>query len=475
NLATVLLLVVRHDDLRSQSATVLGKLGDGAIVLPIVTAVRDPDADHLAGDIDALASRMRGVAINSQILRPIIVPDFAIEGRDEAAVGQAAVASIAQRLQSVLDDQWSGDQRKQIRLRALEERFTTALGSLLQDQLPRLTHAVQQLRSAAAKLPHDVAQSLIGDDNQMQTTIRWRLRLSLLSNTSMLCFPYRSLLGTLHLTNGAWDRLLMSLSGSLPSMVGTVWVSARNLMAGNTAQQDSQTALQKRAEAAATERLGPLMFQLRDSVERLRSSQRLAGEPTRAADQRATDRRGTINAESIMTVDVDQMGRLNPADLLGLDSLQQHSHKLMDQAITRGGAGRWFATLAGLLGTLIFWALLTAPIVQMYREYLGAAFDSVSAAGGKIDSYPHPSAAMVMTCIMLSALPTALYAIVVMWSVQRLGRVKQIQDELEQSHRDTIDRMTREGTLRLQWSDPLLEDAEYLLSAGLTSDTHSKR
>jgi len=61
-LAAVLIMVVRRDQLRSQTVSVLTTLGEGTLVVPVINAVRDSTDPELAADADTLVARMRSAA-----------------------------------------------------------------------------------------------------------------------------------------------------------------------------------------------------------------------------------------------------------------------------------------------------------------------------------------------------------------------------------------------------------------------------
>jgi hypothetical protein len=73
---------------------------------------------------------------------------------------------------------------------------------------------------------------------------------------------------------------------------------------------------------------------------------------------------------------------------------------------------------------------------------------------------------MMLTSFLLSLLPTALFAMVVLSVAQNRSRVSRAESRIRNMHHDTIERLQREGVLRLRWDEPLLADAEFLLSAG---------
>jgi hypothetical protein len=73
---------------------------------------------------------------------------------------------------------------------------------------------------------------------------------------------------------------------------------------------------------------------------------------------------------------------------------------------------------------------------------------------------------MMLTSFLLSLLPTALFAMIVLSVAQSRSRVNEAESRIRETHRDTIGRLQRDGVLQLRWDEPLLADAEFLLSAG---------
>ena len=267
SLASVLLLVVRRDQLRSQTLAMTTEASEGTIVIPIVNAVRD-DQD-LAGDLEAFISRMRTAAPASRITQAVVIRDFELQNQKEESVGEQAAADVAERLQEELGQSWDGDRRQSTRLNALDARFRSALHSTLIDHLPELTGAVTRLKREAKALPVEVAGSLVGNSDSLRAAVRSRLRLQLLNDTSPIWFPYRTQLGILNLTHGAWDRVLLSLSGSLPSLISTVWTTTKNLTQERQTNADLRDGLRQRSDAAVADRLGPLAANFREELARV--------------------------------------------------------------------------------------------------------------------------------------------------------------------------------------------------------------
>ncbi|MGI9474295.1 MAG: hypothetical protein ACR2NZ_22330 [Rubripirellula sp.] len=441
SLASVLLLVVRRDQIRSEAVGMLAQASEGTIVVPVINAVRHGD-DTLDADVESLVARMRHAAPTSSIAKPVIVADFDVAGRDESTIGKQAAVDVADRLQEELGCAWEGDRRRSTRLSALDARFQAALHSVLSDQLPGLTAAVRRLNDEATALPGEIAESLVGRGGPLRAAVRSRLRLALLTDTTAIWFPYRTFLSLLNLTHGAWDRVLLSLSGSLPSLVGAVWTSTKNLTAERGAEQDMRDGLQRRSAAAVADRLGPLAARFHDELMELQQ----------------------VRPASNTTV--TNSSRSQVAYLSGIDTLQESSHRIFDEQVDRVAVSRFTAVLCGIIGTAIFWFLMAGPIVALYRGYFDASYDTLTELAGDLERFPRPHMSMMLTSLLLSSLPTAIFAMLVLSFAQSRSRVDRAESRIRDVHHETIQRLQREGVLQLQWDEPLLADAEFLLSAG---------
>ena len=444
SLASVILLVVRRDQLRSEAVGMLAEASEGTLVVPVVNAVRQKDS-ALGADVDAFIAHMRDIAPRSIIVSPILVNDFEIDQRSESEEGSHAAEAIATRLQEERGMTWQGDRRRSVRLAALDDRFRAALHTVLSDQLPGLTSAVSRLNNEAIKLPGEVAETLIGEGGPLRAAVRSRLRLSLLTDTAAIWFPYRTQLGLLNLTHGAWDRVLLSLSGSLPSLVGTVWTSTKNLTSSRDAQQDVRDGLRQRSAAAVTDRLEPLAHRFRDEITALRTTK-----------TSSPDRNSRMNDGS----------RSRVAFLAGIDALQEKSQNIFETEVERVSVSRATAVLCALIGTLLFWFLMAGPVVALYRQYFDASYTTLRDFSGNLDAFPKPDFSMMLTSLIVSILPTSLFAMLVLSLAQSRSRVLRAESRIRSMHEESIAHLQKEGVLRLQWDDPLLADAEFLLSAG---------
>ncbi|SRR6056297_1869607 len=444
-LSAVLILVVRREQLRSQTVSVLATLGEGTLVVPVINAVRNHEDPELAADTDALAARMRAAAPLGTVLAPISIPDFDVRKIDETTAANGALRQLTRLLSPYLDGHLTDDRRRRVRLDAVDARFRDSLRATLSEHLPGLTAAVDRLNEEARKLPRDVALSLVGGRESLRAGIRSRLRLSLLTDTAAIWFPHRTLLGLLNLTHGAWDRVVLSLSGSLPSLISAAWSSAQNLSNHHEAVRDVHEGLRRRSNAAVVDRLGPLIARFRDQLKELAA--------------------GTARVPLATIGEVDD-SLPEVAALAGIDALQEESQQIFDEEIERAAVSASVVTLLAVIGTALFWVLMAGPVVALYREYVVASYHTLRSGDGSLDRFPRPEAGMLAISLLLSVLPTALFSMLVITWAQRGGSVRRAEKRIRERHDITIDRLQREGVLRLRWNDPQLADAEFLLSAG---------
>ena len=466
SLASAIVLVVRRDQIRGNTPASLASASEGTILIPVINTIGKDDPS-LESDIDAFLANLRDVAPASIVARPIQVEDHELVDEQEDKIGRRAAQALMARLKSTLEDNPDSDRRKSARLAALDARFRFALSGLLADELPGLTRAVKRLNDEATKLPGEVAGTLLGPQGPMQAAVRSRLRLALLTQTSAIWFPYRSLLGALNLTHGAWDRVLLSLSGSLPSLVSTIWTSTRALTMDRDANDEVRDGLSRRSAAAVSDRLGPLASQFRQELAILRRQSDVSNED---ADAQSTDAN---------VIDSDR----HVASLAGIETLQEHSQTIFEDCIEQNSITQTASLAMALLGTLIFWLLMAGPFVALYQEYLLASYDSVTQLGAGagtgggaehsassehsgLERFPRPEFSMVATSVLLSLLPTAVFAMIAISIAQSASRTRRTMRAVRERHDETIAKLQHDGVLRLRWDDPLLSDAEFLVSAG---------
>ena len=113
-----------------------------------------------------------------------------------------------------------------------------------------------------------------------------------------------------------------------------------------------------------------------------------------------------------------------------------------------------------------FWFMMAGPIVALYREYLGVSYSTLREMSGGIEDFPKPDFSTLLTSLLLSIFPVAVFSMVVLSCVQSRRKVDRAEQGIRDGHHEAIEQLQASGVLRLQWDEPLLADAEFLLSAG---------
>ena len=79
------------------------------------------------------------------------------------------------------------------------------------------------------KFPEKLLDSLQKEPQFQLVGIKHAFRVDWIKRTPALFFPYRSLLGILSITQGAWDRLVFAVAGSIPSIFLGAYKTTRNI------------------------------------------------------------------------------------------------------------------------------------------------------------------------------------------------------------------------------------------------------
>jgi hypothetical protein len=257
------------------------------------------------------------------------------------------------------------------------------------------------------------------------------------SDTSVLWFPYRTVMSVLNLTHGAWDRLVLAMTGSVPSMFGALSTWARNVRTGQNFATEVNDGIRQRTQQQIEDRLRPNCEQFRRAVQKLRSRE-----------------------DRVALVPLPELS----VKLLGIDEFQTRSRDIFELTLDKYAITRWHVQLLALLGTVLFWTLMAAPIVVLYRDYFGAVWSVWSGVETELERFPSPRAGLFLTSVCLSVLPLMVFCMFVLTLTLRRSKMVAIASEIAQMHQKEIDQMRESQQVRIQYDDELLEQAEFLLS-----------
>lgn len=456
SLAPIKLIIARRDQLRSAIHAQLAALTDGAVCLPIIncTPLNEIDmvapagtahraassvashvnraSESLRSDLEWYVSALAASAPGSKILEPILVADFEADG-DEDSISMQLATDLRQRLAKQTMDSLAAT--KAHRLAAASERLRHRVGTHLEARVPQLASSVRRLHAAADALPAQAIEAVLGTKTVLKTAVRDRVRADIISSTSLLWFPYRTILNVLGLTHGAWDRLLLAMTGSIPSIFGTFAAWARNWGQSRDAQREVQSGIRDQLHRQIQDRLEPAQQQFYRAVARIQGSGAELTEPPK-----------------------ELMVRLS-----GIDELQLRARETFDLTFEQYRAPKFSVQLLGFLATILFWSLFAGPIMSIYRDYLVASYRTWIDASSSLSDFPHPTFSMLATAAILSALPVLILAMLVMSWFQRSPRLNRIADAIYAAVLHQVEELKRSGVIHLHYEDPLLRSAEFLV------------
>ncbi len=224
--------------------------------------------------------------------------------------------------------------------------------------MPQLSAAVDRLNHETEGLPERVLDSMLGSSQILDTGVRMRLRSRLVGDTYLLWFPYRTLMSVLNMTQGAWDRVVLALAGSVPSIFGALTTWARNVRHSREFNAEIEDGIRQRMQRQVEERLKPLCDQFHRAIWQLRTR-----------DQRQQS--------------IPEVGSMN---LSGIEEVQAESRSIFERAINENVTPPWLTQLLAVLGTVLFWGFMAGPIVAIYHQYFSASYASL------VDGEVHPRA-----------------------------------------------------------------------------------
>ncbi|HWL52864.1 MAG TPA: hypothetical protein VNQ90_10535 [Chthoniobacteraceae bacterium] len=389
--ARIKVLVVNSERRSAEAYREAMKEADGSVIVPAVHLSAGEttrwergsatEREAMAAEYRAWGATLAADWPSATVLEPILLPE--IEAMpDPAAAGEQVRERLADALREALAAHSDTGALASRELVAAWERFRRSVGELLETILtPALHQRYGALQEARRTLPTAVMTRLLRDGAKLRALVRNRLRLSLVESVPSCAFPFRTVAKLLCLTTGAWDRLVLGLGGSLPSLAlagASLW---RNVREKAAAEASLGGALKAEIESVVQQHLlGPL-------------------EDFHAAADRATHREHA----TVAAVEFEVEG----AEALA----HEWEEKLVAQA-ARDRLAPGVIALLSLLGTAVFWFLLGGPLLHLYGQYFPAAIASWSGEWESFSHYPLMGLSFWSMALLLAALPLFLIALV---------------------------------------------------------------
>jgi len=413
---------------------------DGSLILPVVRFRPEDDSltptDAVKNDCIMEMEKWEKYAPSATILPPLFVPDAGIAG-DEAA-RQITRTQLSATLSPLIEKPETLLAHRESQLQQRMERTRVELAQALDGFRNRIGTPVERLDQLSATLPEIVQKEVIGDPAQLNIGIRSRFRADAIERTPAILFPYRSLIGVLGLTQGAWDRLIFTTLGSVPSLVMTAFHSVKSW----TKTRDFEKTLRDQ------------------SRQRIRSL---------INDAYRDDIRNFSHALDAVTNDSDAVALSASSEIIdiqGLTGIEIESQEIIAEVINRrriSGVTLW---IGGIIAFTVFWAMLLGPAVALYTKYFESLSETVRSLSQHWDKYPTPPASLWLTSFMLSLIPAGVISMVVMHFTCSKRRVRKASAEIQQRISAAIQERISNDKVRLVINNPKLNAAKILLNIG---------
>ncbi len=445
--ASVKLVVIPPESLRDRRVMQLFEELPGALAVPVIRfrGGRDQDTPHpeTRADVEHYWQQWKQAAPNLRLQEPLFVPDADLFAPREP---ERVVPLVQQRLQSVLRPLLADAQRLQQsvedeiwqRRELLRQHLAGLLGGLYQ----RLEHVLQEIQDETAAAVESLAHKVVGSDTYLSKAIQWQLRAWCLEATPPWCFPYRSLLGLLILTSNAWDRLILALFGSTPSMLVSLWQGGKNLKTYWSMARRQQLNFAQQLQEEVRDRLAGPLRRLHAAVAAM--SDQPEAEP--AAPEQPI-----------------------PVKIQGLEEFQQRCREILHEEVERE-APRRIPRLLAYLATLVFVFLFAAPIYVIYRQYVTSVWAAFQGETLSWDAFPVPSFPMLLTSFVLSAAPVAAIAMFALVTATPRRRIQLLREAVRRRVDELVRKWQKQSLLRLEIEEPQLKAVKQLWTLKTTSD-----
>lgn len=342
-------------------------------------------------------------------------------------------STLGSVLESIADELVARERDPREDVQRLVEQFRERCRPIYDEFEKQLRHELDELHSVEAALPLQLVQYMVPDDTHLETDVRHRLRLKTFSMTPLWCFPYRSLVGLLVLSAGAWDRLLLlpvSKIGSWFRLSRSVGKNIRDIR--SMFRRLGQTAVE-RCKWEAARRLLPTLRHLDIKIWKL---------TTREDEERVYRDKLTPEAVTVS----------------GLDAIAERVRATLEEAVGRVSPPSAGVFLAALLATGLFVFFMSAPVYAAYDAYFAAWQRSILQGDDLAWTDFRPfSATVLLAAFLYSAAPGFVIAMLALSFATRRGAVKTAAQIVRAACKETLDEAARKGLVRVDVNAPKVQ------------------
>jgi hypothetical protein len=416
--------------LEDESALEYLQLCDGARVLPVVVSSsysRKVDDHRMPGELESLRRRIKDWCPESEVMDPVLIP--MLDEAEDTVSRSELETEARKKIATVLAEQLRRPSPDPARLATGRfSRFLVALTKELQPFLDRVSVPYENLIKEEKQAARMVGEQIAGKPRQLRAGLRLRMLTILRDQCPVIFFPFRSFLGLLTLVAGAWDRLILGLFGSLPSLALAVLQSGKNARQLAENRKASRDDLHQRCASLAAGHL--------TTVNRKFLSAIIAGLPEEAK-ARFSRKTPKIN-------------------LAGLEEVASAAENIFDQKLQEQSPRGVIVRLFGFLSLPLWLGLVAGPVWTIYDKFFqawGLAFDG--SAPGSWAQFPAPSAGMIFSTLLLVFGPVFLMSMLALGLSLSQKRVNNCADATIDATREMLDTFISNGLFRLETNDEL--------------------
>ncbi|MGJ8672153.1 GTPase [Rubritalea sp.] len=430
-MASTILFVSSIERLEDESALHYIRLCEGAHIQPVIVddkfAHREPTT--IESDCIRFQQRIQGACPASTVESPIRIPRI----NDSAEAETIARDLVIDALKALLEDPKSSpEQLAQTRFEQWVRELSAQLSDLLEHVEPHYLHLINK----EEEITLEVANQLIGSNKQIYSSVRARMLAIVTKNCPTLFFPYRSFLGLLSFTAGAWDKLIFSSFGSVPSLVMTYVQTRENIKSRKQPSDDLQTKLATRATEIATSALAEANTAFARSI----------------VGKLPPESRNKFSHRHIAT------------RVEGITELQNSISSLYESVLTEKSPAPRVSILTGLVALFLWIGLAAGPTYSIYKDFIEAWNNSIQAGQhAHWTEFPTPSFGMIFASVVLIFAPVFLIALITQGLTVSNKRINRCSLDILQGTKEEVKSAIDKRTLRLVTDDEVRNAVRTLL------------
>ncbi len=425
------ILVLDAAEVEREDAVNYGEGFDGAYILPVINRLPgDPDQLDVDDYQQMVRRNLQRWAPHATCFAPVFLPYLKFEGVTWTV--ERFTQTLAQAVLEALDVLSDSPDEGQAQIALRIERFRAEV----RRELPAFTQAIEQVTEqidAVTATMSEETQELIGGERVLQVSARMGMGAKAVNETPSVFFPYRSIQRLLMMTSGAWESLTMGIAGSIPSLALTAVKSVRNTRDKIHWSQEIETGLRLRLEKTAYEKVLPTFQQLCDVLQ---------------------DQRGRHSSE--------KRNCMPSVEVTGVEILMDESRRLFARVMSEQGTSRAMNYLFGGSATLLFFTLMAAPLVALYKDYVLTAWHLLQTHQVVFSDFPSIQWGVLFGAILLSAMPVFILAGLFLSFALSRRRIRRCVVLIQEAHKQLIGDLIQTGRLRIFARNPQLEAAQWL-------------